>query len=265
MTGIAGTGLNGFIGKHLVKRLGRYTAIPHEDIQLPPLDVAIEGLQYFYFLSAYGNMSSHQENDLIVRANLLDLAHVLSKIDWSKNPVFVYVSTSSVKLEHQTMYSRTKRAAEELLLAYMEMYDACIIIVRPMSVTGVGEQKEYLIPKLIDSCINETPMPFVGEPVHDFIDVEDFVDGVMTLVENRAKGIYEIGRGRAYSNWEVLKTVEKVIGKKVILNIVDSMRPYDNTKWVSMNKKIREYGWKPKKTLTKTIKQMYESRLRKKS
>lgn len=252
MTGNIVTGASGFVGKHLLKKLKSYTTIPHQDIQ----KFEIKKPSCFYFLSAYGNMNFHKDENEIIKANLLDLAHVIRNIIWENKPTFVFISTSSVKLEHQTFYSRTKKMAEELLLAYLEKYDAPILIIRPMSITGVGEQKEHLIPKLIDSCLNDNRMPFVAEPVHDFIDVKDFLDAVMILVKAREKGIFEIGRGRSYTNDMVRRVVEKVTGKKANLNRVDSLRSYDNTSWVSKNLKIRDYGWKPTKTLTQSIKEM---------
>ena len=246
------TGASGFICKHLLKKLKSYTTIPHQDIQ--KFEIKKPGC--FYFLSTYGNMNFHEDEAMIAKANISDLVHTVKNIIWENHPTFVFISTSSVKLEHQTFYSRTKKMAEELLLAYLEKYDAPILIIRPMSVTGVGEQKEHLIPKLIDSCLNETRMPFVADPVHDFIDVEDLVDAIMVLVKAQAKGIFEIGRGRSTTNDMVRRVVEKVTGKKANLNRVDSLRAYDNNKWVSKNLKVRDYGWKPKKTLTQSVKEM---------
>lgn len=257
MIGNICTGSSGFLGKHLIKRLPNVATVGHQFIDQFKFDA-----KRIFFLSAYGNMSTHTDENKIVQANVLDLIHVLKSIDWKTKPTIVFISTSSVKLKHQTFYSRTKKMAEELLLAYMEKYDSQILIIRPMSITGVGEQEEHLIPKLIDSCLNGTEMPFVGEPVHDFIDVEDFVDGVMCLVESGASGIFEIGTGVGISNEEVKDLVELTIGKDANIKRVKSMRKYDSKDWVSKNMKIREFGWRPEKSLYLSIKEMYELRLR---
>jgi len=257
MIGNTVTGSNGFVGKHLLKRITPTATVGHEFIDQFKFDAP-----RIFFLSAYGNMSTHTDEKKIVQANVLDLVHVLKTVDWKTKPTIVYISTSSVKLEHQTFYSRTKKMGEELLLAYLKKYDAQILIIRPMSITGVGEQEEHLIPKLIDSCMNGTEMPFVGEPVHDFIDVEDFVGGVMTLVEAGAKGIFEIGTGKGYTNEEVKNIVELTIGKNANIKRVENMREYDNKEWISKNRKLREYKWRPEKTLYQSIKEMYELRLR---
>lgn len=247
------TGASGFLGKHLVNRLfGDCVCVPHDQIRKAHWKQA----NRVFFLSAYGNMAHHQDINKIVKANVSDLVFVLSKIDWKKIESFVFISTSSVKRRVQTAYSRTKKSAEEILLSYIEKYDAPITIIRPMSITGVGEQKEHLIPRLIDSCFNKTPMPFVGHPTHDFIDVEDMVDGIMNLCCNQAKGIYELGNGIPYTNNQVLAIVEMMTGEKANIFNVDSMRSYDDEHWVSENFKSRSYGWFPIKSLKLSITEM---------
>lgn len=250
------TGSTGFVGSHLIKKLDSYTAIPHTDIPTTP----ITGFDRFFFLSTYGNMAQHEETDMIIQANVTDLIQVLKNIDLRGNfRSFVFMSTSSVRLKRQTQYSRTKKAAEEILLSYLEKYDVPICIIRPYSVTGVGEQKEHLIPKLIDSCLNGTRMDFVPKAVHDYIDVEDVIKGMLNLSSHGAKGKFELGSGQGYTNQEVREIVEKVTGQPANVDIVDKMRDYDNTEWVSGNYRARMYGWIPSKTLEQSITEMVEA------
>lgn len=246
------TGGSGFIGGHLTERLDNFASIPHKKIQLTDFSNA----ERVFFLSSYGNMAHHKDTDEIVKANVSDLIYVLSSIDYDKIKSFVFISTSSVKRRVQTVYSRTKRASEEILLSYLENHNVPITIVRPLSVTGKGEQPEHLIPKLIDSCVNGTWMDFVEAPVHDFIDVEDLVSGILTLSDNQARGVYELGTGLKTSNKEVREIVEELTGKTANVNIVGNLRAYDDTEWVSENFKAKKYGWKPLKTLRRSISEM---------
>jgi len=247
------TGASGFIGKHLTKRLDNFTAIPHQKIQT----IQIKEFDKFFFLSAYGNLIWQQDDNQILQANLLDLINVLNQIDFSKSfKSFVFLSTSSVKLRRQTMYSRAKKATEEVLLAYAEKYNAPICIIRPFSITGVGEQKEHLIPTLIRSCLEGEEMQFTPTPVHDFIDIDDVVEGIINLSDHSAKGIFELGLGEGTSNAEVLALVEKITGKKANITGMLPARDYDNQNWVSNNFRSRMYGWLPKKSLEDSIKEM---------
>lgn len=248
------TGANGFLGNNLRNTLqGEVHALPHELIQsshLLPFD-------NFYYLSTYGNMSSHTKEDQIIRANVLDLAYILDQVPFDKGiHSFVFISSSSVKRRIQTAYSRTKKAAEELCLLYAEKYNAPVSIIRPLSITGVGDQDEHLIPTLIRSCKTGEEMPFVPDAYHDYIDVEDVVGGIIALSQQRARGIFELGTGKSRSNQEVREIVEKITGKKANVKIVSNMRSYDSHEWVSTNFRARQYGWQPIKTLEQTIKEM---------
>ena len=253
---IYATGSKGFIGKHLLKALKEdVVCIPHDEIT----SVKLKSFDFFYFLSTYGNMYHHKENGKIFQANVVDLVSVLKQISKINFKSFIYMSTSSVKLRTQTMYSRSKKAAEEILLSYMEKYKAPICIIRPFSVTGVGEQKEHLIPTLIRSCMTGELVNFDPKATHDWIDVSDVVDGILNLSNHSAKGIFELGTGSQYTNQEVLNIVQMITEKKANINVVERLRDYDNENWVSTNFKARGYGWLPGKSLDTTIKEMVEA------
>ena len=248
------SGSSGFIGKNLTERLDTFVSIPHAELST----IKLETFDCFYFLSAYGNMPGHTDDSMILKANIEDLICILNQVDFGHIKSFVFLSTSSVKLKVQTMYSRTKKAAEEILLSFAEKYEAPVCIIRPLTVTGVGDQPGHLIPTLIRSCLEGEAMNFVPQSTHDFINVEDVVDGILDLSKNRARGIFELGTGISHTNQQVLDIVEKVTGKKANVNIVPSLRPYDNEEWVSTNFKARSWGWMPKITLEQSIKGMVE-------
>lgn len=245
------TGASGFLGSYLTKKLSDPTSIPHNQIS----KIKLADFDYFYFLSSYGNLSTQTDDKKIIKANVTDLIDILLQVKWDKVKSFVYISSSSVTLPVQTMYSRTKRAAEEILESFAEKYNASICIIRPFSVTGPGEQKIHIIPRLIDSCLNGTPLEFIGSPKHDYIDVRDVVKGILTLSQTHAKGVFELGTGKSYSNREVLKLVEKITGKKANIR-PGKAKPYDTKDWVSTDFSARDYNWAPKIGLEQSIKEM---------
>lgn len=246
------TGASGFLGSHLVKELGECVKVPHEKI----MGADFKEADKVFFCSAYGNLVHHSDEKEMIKANIVDLVDVLEAISFKNIESFVYISSSSVKLKIQTMYSRTKRCAEEILLAYMEKYNLPITIIRPFSITGVGEQREHLIPTLIRKIDLGETIDLAPEPMHDFIDVSDVVSGIINLSNNKARGIFELGTGSSYSNETVLTLVEDVMGKDAKVNIVHGLRPYDNADWVSTNFRSRDWGWQPKKTLRQSVKEM---------
>lgn len=246
---LAIAGSHGFIGKRMfsrleqqgydVVRLGRDGNVPSE------IDIIFD-------LASYGNMYHHKDEMEMFRANVLRPVTILRRK--SPNTKYVYVSTSSVMLPVQTPYSESKMQAESM----MDIVWPQAIIVRPYSVTGPGEQESHLIPKLINSCLTGEKMPFVPHPVHDFIDVDDFVEALWIISQKGAGGIYNVGTGKQYSNNEVRMIVEKVTGKKANVEIVQSMRRYDTDAWVADPVRVEGLGWKPKYTLEDSVRRMYE-------
>lgn len=253
------TGANGFVGSYLVKTLKQegksIIAIPHSQIT----NTKLEPFDNLYFLSTYGNMYFHTDDRKILQANIKDLIYLLMESINCDYKSFVFMSSSSVKLEVQTMYSRTKKAAEEILLAFIEKYDLPICICRPYSITGVGEQKEHLIPTLIRSCFTGESVNFVPESCHDWIDVRDVVTDILKLSDIGAKGIFELGNSFPVSNAEVLKLVEEATGRRANINIVENMRPYDNKDWYAKDYISRSYGWTQRISLRDTIKAMVDN------
>lgn len=244
------TGASGFIGKHLMRKIGSGAiAIKHDEIG----ETAFPDCDRFFFLSTYGNYIGHDDLSEVLRSNIGHLGYVLAAyIEESKCESFVYMSSSSVNLPVQTPYSHAKRAGEEMALA--SCLPACVV--RPYSVTGVGEQAEHLIPTLIRSCLEGERMRFVPDAVHDFVDVEDVVAGLIMLSEKRAVGRFELGNGLPYRNSTVKEMVEEICGRRAVIREVDSLRDYDYDDWYCKDDKARDLGWKPTKDLFKSISEM---------
>lgn len=244
------TGSSGFIGKHLVSKLsGKTVTIPHGKI----MDYKFRDFRRFYFLSTYGNMADHKDPLKILEANIAHLRYVIESILEKKLNCdsFVFTSSSSVLLPVQTQYSVSKRAAEDMLKLTSLPY--CII--RPYTVIGVGEQKAHLIPTLIRSCLEGWQIEFVPDATHDYIDVDDVVRAMLTLSKEKSTGIFELGKGIAITNQEVLDIVEEVTGKKANITVVDQLREYDSRKWCC---KITGERWPDLKPLRKSIEEMVE-------
>jgi nucleoside-diphosphate-sugar epimerase len=242
----------GFLGTVLAEQFKDVVHIPHEKIST----VKLKPFDTFFFLSTYGNLASHTDENAIFKANIEDLLAVLKQVKGVKGKQFVYVSSSSVARKVQTTYSRCKKAAEEILLAFMEKTEIPVIIIRPFSITGVGDQREHFLPTLIRSAYSGQTVDLVPGAYHDWIDVEDVRDAILNLSQNHARGVFQVGTGIQHSNLEVLKTVERLTGKRIPHVITQSMRPYDSEEWVSTNFKARSWGWLPKKTLEQIVSEM---------
>lgn len=251
------SGSHGFLGRQLVEQLKQSGQEPikgNREGEVHPLWIS-----YIVLAQAFGNYHWQTSVYETYKANVLPLARILQNGEMNKG--IVYISSSSVLLPHQTHYSASKRAGEEMVTIATRNKKIPAVVVRPSSVTGVGEQKEHLIPKLIDSCLNGTEMEFVAEPTHDFVDVSDVARAIIFMAEH-AKSlpgkIVNASSGVTTSNEEVLSLVEQSTHSKANLHRLGQLRDYDTKSWVVDNSGLRDLGWKPEVTLAQSIQRMVE-------
>ncbi|AKX93428.1 hypothetical protein MTHERMOG20_21430 [Moorella thermoacetica] len=92
----------------------------------------------------------------------------------------------------------------------------------------------------------------LGRAVRDYIHVDDLAAAHVLALEALEQGsptaAYNLGSGRGYSVLEVIRTAEKVTGKKVPCR-VGPRRPGDQAVLVaSAEKAMAELGWRPRYT-----------------
>ena len=104
-----------------------------------------------------------------------------------------------------------------------------------------------------------------GSCIRDYIHVVDLakahVTAVRRLIENKNRARFELfnlGTGRGVSVLELIKTFEKVTGKKLNYKIVDR-RPGDTEQvWADTTYANTELGWKSLSTLEETLRSAWD-------
>lgn len=262
------SGSHGFIGTHLreaYEKCGnKVIAIPRYLLHQPEL------LETFFIeqkpdiiihLAAYGNMYDQKDKRAMVAGNIHTLLTMLEASRDTPYKAFINMSSSSVLLQTETMYSATKKAGEAICKAFSQEYHKSIISVRPSTVIGNGEQAAHLIPQLIVSAKTQQPIPFVSKPTHDYIDVRDLCSAIEFIGDNVyhcGQYAYNVSNNQATTNLEVAKSVSKALGKKPVIAEEDQLRPYDTANWKVDNTELLKLGWKPQYTLEETIEWMVE-------
>jgi len=273
-------GGNGFIGKHLQKRLPKRNTIliPYtycNDVN--PLDMLFEQRppDYIFNLASYGNMA-HQDDEVeMIHANCMRLMNLLlasKKYDYKALINFSSSSVYGVKkhpmhetnsLEANTFYGVTKIAGELLVRAFVEKYNKPVVNVRPFSVYGENEAPFRFIPTLIRCIKNKEPMK-LAPGMHDWIYVQDLIDALMIVQENakdlKGKAV-NIGTGIQCDNYEVLKklcNIAKLKNPNILpIEHIQNMRSYDT--WVSDNSLIKSFGWLPAHSLQEGLEKVWNS------
>lgn len=253
---IAVSGSTGFIGTHLIKRL---SSLDHEVIEVKRKEIGKKlEVDRYYFLSAYGNHYDQEDLDSTVKANVTDLARALRN---TKTDLFVYFSTSAVKLPTLNHYAVTKYAGELIAGRYPQS-----AVIRPLSIYGEGESDQHLIPTLVRRMLKGQDID-LAPGVHDWMHVEDFIDALM-LIDVAFPQPMEIGTGIQTTNGEIYDIVKDILGKKAKshkVNHVGKMRTYDTDQWVADMRVLQALKFVPKHSLKEGLKQTvayYEKRYR---
>lgn len=171
-------------------------------------------------------------------------------------------------LDPTTMYESTKGACTLLCQSYAKTYDKPIATIRPFSVYGRYEKEHRFIPTLFKK-FNDRSEITISKGVHDFIHIDDFIDGVILISKSdkeKIKGdIINLGTGIQYTNHEVYDIFSKMYGYSIkTTESVNLMRSFDTTNWsANISKAKLKYGFNIKFDFCNGLKQCYEERYNK--
>jgi len=260
------TGHSGFLGKHFKERVKLNSFLFDKGGRT----IACSNYQPDYIFHFAGEIYEEDEmfdSNIKLTHDLLEEARKLPELK-----AFIYIGSSSEYgrkdhpmsetdyLDPTNLYEATKGSGSLLCQAYARSYGVPAMVARPFSLYGKHEPSKRFIPTIINS-IKKNRRLNVSEGVHDFIHVDDFIDGLVLLAENPQPGeIYNFGTGVQTSNNELVEMIEGIMGKKAIMNPVPPLRAYDSACWVADIAKARSIGWKPKISLldglTRVIKEI---------
>lgn len=247
----------GFISTYLIKRIKELhhevTVLHHDD------KIDIKDADYIFYTASYGNHYHQKDQQIIFKSNVFDYLKLLrDTINISYRALF-YFSSSSVTLPVQTDYSDAKYIGEKISKRFFKKFHKPIVCIRPASVWGIGEADWRLMPTAINNVLDGKDMP-ITEGYHDWIYVEDFVEGLIKVMDNHQKILGKsvaIGTGVQTSNHQILGMIMKITKKAIKLVESDKVkRVFDTKNWISDNSIIKSFGWEQKYTMEQGLKKM---------
>jgi nucleoside-diphosphate-sugar epimerase len=170
-------------------------------------------------------------------------------------------------LKPRTMYEGTKAAATLLCLGFANEYNKPIAIVRPFSVYGLYEPEVRLIPTIFRNIKNNIKSK-ISVGVHDFIYIEDFLDGLFYVLYSEheiIKGdVVHFGSGIQYSNLEVYSIIKDLVNSDLECEKIENVfNKYDSMSWVAdITYAKSKYKFEPKYNLKQGLKDFYEKRFK---
>jgi nucleoside-diphosphate-sugar epimerase len=286
------TGINGFVGKHLRKKLiernhdvfgidlkGNDKNIFFVDIRnLDEVKKCILNIEpeIIVHLAAISKVD-YRDPTQLYNINTTGTINILtSAIQLDTIPKFLLISSSQVygsysrnkklitedcPIKPINSYGASKASCEIIAGSYNIEYKLPLQIVRTFNHIGRGQDPHFVIPKIIKSVKDKQESIELGNinAVRDFLDVRDVVSAYILLIENFQNGeIYNVASGKGYSISEILDILERITGKKLIVN-VDSefIRNVDIDVVLGDASKIMSHmNWSPEFEIEETLKWM---------
>ncbi|MEJ5055153.1 NAD-dependent epimerase/dehydratase family protein [Sphingobacterium sp. MYb382] len=227
-------GSSGFIGQSLLQHIKNATGLSLRDPSwkafLKETDVIINLVG-----KAHDHQGTATEQDYY-DANVELAKEVFEAFSASDAKLLIHVSSlaaleefeSSEALTEQatsnptSWYGKSKRAAEEWLLAQELAEDKRLIILRPPMVHGAGDKGNLgLLYKLISKGIPYPLAVFNNE--RSFISIDNFCFFIQQLLEKRERiesGIYHISDDESIATSDIIQIIKSVTGKNTMKLVI---------------------------------------------
>lgn len=275
------SGYNSFLAKHLRDAL---IARDIEPIELSRFDLYLDPPKltevifhqkpsYIFLLHAYGSQRTQIDETKAVMANYFATWNILKATEFLDYEALINFGSSSMygiknkpmseqdNLEPDTFYAATKAGAVHLARAFAKQYDRPICSVIPFSVFGEGELPHRFIPAVVRHLVTSESMSVTSLAMHDWVYVKDFIDGVLSAVDNigKLKGeLLNIGTGISSSNIAIVEMLEKISGKKLNYTESKDIHKYDSPQWQADIDKLSTLGWRWNTSLYEGLKKCWE-------
>jgi UDP-glucuronate 4-epimerase len=215
------------------------------------------------------NPLSYQQANVIGLQNMLDFARIKGVKQ------FVFASSSSVygvndhypwKEEEKLMpispYASTKLSGEMLGHVYHKLFGIRFIALRFFTVYGPGQRPDLAIHKFTKNIMAGKPIAMFGDgsTSRDYTYVDDTVQGITGAIHYDKSDFEIINLGNHYtiSLKELIAGIEKVTGKKAIIDQQPD-QPGDVPKtYADIEKAKRLLGYDPKTQIGEGLKKFYD-------
>src|SRR6266498_461384 len=157
-------------------------------------------------------------------------------------------------------YSASKAGSDHLANAWCKTYGLPVIICNCSNNYGPYQFPEKLIPLIILNAFEGIRVPVYGDGsnVRDWLYVEDFVDGLVRLLDRGRPGErYNFGDGAECTNLEVVEQICAILDRIVptghsrgsLITFVPDRPGHDLRYAIDAGKARRELGWRPRVNL----------------
>ena len=146
-------------------------------------------------------------------------------------------------------YGATKKAGELICHTYSHLYGMNITCLRFFTVYGPRQRPDLAVHKFSRLIEQGRPIPVFGDGsmMRDFTFIDDIINGVISAINNcDGYEIYNLGESRPVRLDEMIKAMEKVLGKKAVINKLPEQPGDVKQTYADVTKAKRKLGYNPR-------------------
>lgn len=223
-------------------------------------------------MTGYGEGNYQCKKCGIVRPPLRDEKQ-LKKKDWNLycpkcGQMIKPIPTDEQALDFpNSIYGLSKKVQQDMALLIGKIYNLPVVILRGFNVYGPRQSLSNpytgVTAIFISRLKNNQPAIVFedGLQTRDFVSVHDMVEAFILALEKDGANyqMFNIGSGHGTSILEIAQTLEKLLGKKELIQVNSDFRKNDIRHCFADNKKAKKLlGWEPKVSLEQGLKELIE-------
>lgn len=203
---------------------------------------------------------------LYERVNIHGTLVLLEAARLAKTKKFVFASSSSVYGVTQQVpfreddpsilpispYAATKIAGEKICYTWSHLYGIDAVCLRFFTVFGPRQRPDLAIRKFTESIRRGKPIPVFGEltTARDYTFVADIVGGIIAALHHDTRfDVFNLGNSSPATLGEMIETIERVVGKKAILERLPAQPGDVPLTYADISKAKTLLGYQPKTSL----------------
>jgi|TARA_B110000263_G_C15290664_1_gene503116 nucleoside-diphosphate-sugar epimerase len=230
------TGSDGFIGRKLIEKLSKSEietlTLKRKDGDLSKISLnnliedSIKIDRVFHLAAKTFVPHAWEKPEKFIQENISSTLNVLNYCRLRNVPL-IYISAyiygdqsilpikENTKIKASNPYAQSKYLCEQICKYYVEVFSLDITILRPFNVYGPGQNKNFLIPQIIDQIKNNKELIVNSfNPKRDYIHVDDLADALVAAsLKITGLQIYNIGSGSSISVKGIIDLIEEIIDK----------------------------------------------------
>lgn len=243
------TGADGFTGKHLVNLLMKneitFHSLKANLLSSDDILDEITNLNFNKVIHLAAVSSSKEDSNLTFKTNKQGTFNLLNALSKKKDIKRVILASSAnvyssslngmididSHLDPFNDYGKSKLEMEQVSKNFDNFFK--IIITRPFNYTGVGQSKNFIVPKLVKSFIENNDFIELGNIniLREFNDVRDICEIYKLLLsKDLNQNKINLCSGRFFSIKDLISKLENIFNRKIQIKINNKLVRSDESK-----------------------------------